>query len=213
MNIDKRFIPAFLGMLVFSCFAGTPPKPSKAVTTAKTVANTTAPEAAAATEKKITWLSWDEMVKLNEKNPKNIFIDFYTSWCGWCKVMDKNTFDDPTVAELMSKYFYCVKFDAERKDTINFLNRNWLFVPGGRSGFHELAAYFMRNELSYPTMCVLTPDFKLITPLKGYIAVPQFEPIISYLGQDFWMPVKNVNLDTYKQTYVSPRTTPWVQPQ
>ena len=36
-------------------------------------------------EKKINWLTWDEMVKLNAKNPKKIFIDFYTSWCG-CEV-------------------------------------------------------------------------------------------------------------------------------
>ncbi|MCC6516578.1 MAG: DUF255 domain-containing protein, partial [Chitinophagales bacterium] len=127
---------------------------------------------------KVKWLTWDEMVKLNEKNPKNIFIDFYTSWCGWCKVMDRNTFDDPTVAQIMNKYFYSVKFDAERSDTITFLDRKWNFVPSGRKGYHELAAYFMQNELSYPTFCVLTPDFKLITPLKGYIAVPQFEPVI-----------------------------------
>jgi len=164
-------------------------------------------------EKKTRWLSWDEMVKLNEKTPKNIFIDFYTSWCGWCKVMDKNTFEDSIVSELMSKYFYCVKFDAEGEDTIHFLNRDWVHVPGGRNGYHELAAYFMQNQLSYPTMCVLTPDFKLITPLKGYLAVPQFEPIISYLGQDFWMPAKGKNLEEYKQQYVSPRTTPWTPPQ
>ena len=67
--------------------------------------------------------------------------------------------------------------------------------------------------LSYPTFCVLTADFKLITPLKGYIPVPNFEPIISYLGQDFWMPSKTKNLEEYKVNYKSPRKTPWVAPQ
>ncbi|MBP9096687.1 MAG: DUF255 domain-containing protein [Ignavibacteria bacterium] len=201
----KNILPLFLGLLYITSYAGAPPKnESSSITTAKTEV---------AGEAKINWLSWEEMVKLNEKNPKNIFVDFYTAWCGWCKVMDKNTFEDPTVAEIMSKYFYCVKFDAERRDTIRFLDKNWLFIPGGRNGYHELAAYFMQNQLSYPTFCVLTPDFKLIMPLKGYIAVPQFEPIVSFLGQDFWMPSKNKNLEEYKQTYVSPRKTPWVQPQ
>lgn len=163
--------------------------------------------------KKIKWLTWEEMVELNAKNPKKIFIDFYTSWCGWCKVMDKNTFEDSIIAQMMMKDFYCVKFDAERKEDIQFQDRTWKFVPGGRSGYHELAAYFMQGQLSYPTFCVLNYKFELITPLKGYINVPQFEPIISYLAQDFWMPSKGKNLDEYKATYVSPRTTPWVQPQ
>ena len=162
---------------------------------------------------KVEWLKLDEVSAKIKLQTKPVLIDLYTDWCYWCKVMDKNTFEDPTVAGLMSKYFYCVKFDAERKDTIAFLNKDWVFVPGGRSGYHELAAYFMQNNLSYPTMCVLTPDFKLITPLKGYMAVPQFEPVISYLGQDFWMPSKKQDLELYKQNYKSPRTTPWTPPQ
>ncbi|MCB0508602.1 MAG: DUF255 domain-containing protein [Chitinophagales bacterium] len=162
---------------------------------------------------KIKWLSWEEMVKLNEKNPKKIFIDFYTSWCGWCKVMDKNTFSDSIVSDLMMEDFYCVKFDAERMDTIHFLDRNWVFVPSGRKGYHELAAYFMQNQLSYPTFCVLTSDYKLIAPLKGYIPVPNFEPIISFIGKDYWMPEKNQNLEQYKANYKSPRTTPWAPQQ
>lgn len=207
MNQLKNSLSVLFLIVTISCLASSPPK---ATTQTKTTA-TTATETAAG--KKINWLTWSEMVKLNEKNPKKIFIDFYTSWCGWCKVMDKNTFEDETVAELMMKDFYCVKFDAERRDTIHFLDKDWVFVPGGRNGFHELAAYFMQNQLSYPTFCVLTSDYKLITPLKGYIAVPQFEPIISYLGQDFWMPAKGKDLEQYKASYKSPRTTPWVQPQ
>ncbi|MDB5228596.1 MAG: thioredoxin-related protein [Bacteroidota bacterium] len=198
----KNVLPVILIALAFSSYADGP-KINPVSETAKS----------GNPEKKINWLSWEEMVKLNEKNPKKIFIDFYTSWCGWCKVMDRNTFEDTLIAQMMSKDFYCVKFDAERKDTIHFQNRNWVFIPGGRTGYHELAAYFMQNELSYPTMCVLTPKYELITPLKGYIAVPQFEPVISFIGQDFWMSEKKKNFEEYKVTYKSPRTTPWLPPQ
>ena len=113
-------------VLAISCFAtgNTKPKPKSkttTTTTAKQVKTETTTVAKIETaEKKIKWLTWEQMVKLNEKNPKKIFIDFYTSWCGWCKVMDKNTFEDTIVAEIMMKDFYCVKFDAERKDTITF---------------------------------------------------------------------------------------------
>lgn len=215
-----KIISTIVGLCITGMLFAAPPAKTNTKTTTKTTTvkttpktNTTKPVSETSkTEKgKIKWLTWDEMVKLNEKNPKKIFIDFYTSWCGWCKVMDKNAFEDSIVSELMMKDFYCVKFDAERRDTINFLNKNWVFIPGGRSGVHELAMYFMQNQASYPTFCVLTHDYKLISPLKGYIPVPQFEPIISFLGQDFWIPSKGKNLDQYKAEYKSPRTTPYVE--
>jgi thioredoxin-related protein len=150
----------------------------------------------------LKWLSWEEAVKLNEKNPRKIFIDFYTEWCGWCKVMDNKTFQDPYIAKYMSKNFYCVKFDAERTDSIRFQNFTFRWVPGGRNGYHQLAAYFMQNELSYPTFTVLTPKFELITPIKGYIAKEQFEPMITFFGEDRWL--NQENIEVYKTNYVRP---------
>lgn len=51
----------------------------------------------------------------------------------------------------MMKDFYCVKFDAERSDSIHFLwDKTWKFVPSGRKGYHELAAYFMQTNYLIP---------------------------------------------------------------
>ena len=52
-------------------------------------------------EAQIDWLTFEEAVALNQQNPKKIFIDVYTDWCGWCKVMDKNTFSHPTIAKFI----------------------------------------------------------------------------------------------------------------
>ena len=40
-------------------------------------------------------------------------FDFYTTWCGYCKKMDRETFTDPTVVAIVNKYYYPVKFNAE----------------------------------------------------------------------------------------------------
>ena len=82
----------------------------------------------------VRWLSWDEAAKLaeTEKNPKKIFIDVYTDWCGWCKKMDKDTFQNAEVAKYMSKNYYMVKLDGEGKEPIVFRGKTFKFVPSGR---------------------------------------------------------------------------------
>jgi len=61
----------------------------------------------------VNWLTWNEAAELaaTDKNPKKVFIDVYTDWCGWCKKMDKDTFQNPTVAAYMSENYYMVKLE------------------------------------------------------------------------------------------------------
>ena len=77
---------------------------------------------------KVNWMSWDEAVEANKQNPKLIFVDVYTDWCGWCKKMDASTFGNPVIAKYMSENYYAVKFNAEGKDTINFADVAWLLT-------------------------------------------------------------------------------------
>ena len=45
---------------------------------------------------------------------KLIFVDAYTSWCGPCKWMDKNTFTDANVAAYYNENFINVKINMEK---------------------------------------------------------------------------------------------------
>ena len=55
----------------------------------------------------------DDAIKLAKAENKNLFIDFYATWCGPCKWMDKNTFTDPAVVKYMDKHFISLKIDVE----------------------------------------------------------------------------------------------------
>lgn len=57
--------------------------------------------------------SWQEINDRAAKEGKFIFVDAYTEWCGWCKVMDKEMFTDPDVAPLINENFIPVKIDFE----------------------------------------------------------------------------------------------------
>ena len=134
----------------------------------------------------INWLSWDEAAKLAEtdKNPKKIFIDVYTDWCGWCKKMDKDTFQNPEVAEYMSKNYYMVKLDGEGKEPIEFRGKTFKFVPSGRNGYHEFAAALMQGKMSYPTTIFLDEQMNMLSPVPGYQKPGPFLKIAKYFGED-----------------------------
>ena len=99
---------------------------------------------------------------LTESTPKKIFIDVYTDWCGWCKRMDKATFQNPEVAAYMNEHYYNVKFDAEQKESIEILGNTFEFVPQGSRGYHELAAALLNGKMSYPTVVFMNPKFEML---------------------------------------------------
>lgn len=137
----------------------------------------------------VTWLSWNEAATLAEtdKNPKKIFVDVYTDWCGWCKKMDKDTFQNAEVAAYMEANFYMVKLDGEGKDPIEFKGKTYKFVPSGRKGYHEFAAALMQGKLSYPTTIFLDEEMNMLSPVPGYQKPEPFLNIAKYFGDNIYL--------------------------
>lgn len=62
---------------------------------------------------------YNEAIRQSEETGKPIFIDFYTTWCGPCKMLDKYTFKDEKVAKFMNTNFINLKIDCEKDFGIN----------------------------------------------------------------------------------------------
>ena len=60
----------------------------------------------------VNWMTIEKAQELQKTNPKNIIMDVYTDWCGPCKLMDKNTFQNEDVANYLNENYYAVKFNA-----------------------------------------------------------------------------------------------------
>ncbi|MBL6445232.1 DUF255 domain-containing protein [Fulvivirga sp. 29W222] len=130
----------------------------------------------------VNWMSFEEAVEKSKNEKRKIFIDVYTDWCGWCKVMDKNTFSQPEIAKYLNENYYPVKLDAEQTEDIEFKGHTFKYVESGRRGYHQLAASLLNNKLSYPTVVFLDEDFNMIQPMPGYQKPDQFEKVINYIG-------------------------------
>ncbi|MDZ4716437.1 MAG: DUF255 domain-containing protein [Cytophagales bacterium] len=150
----------------------------------------------------VKWMSFEQALEKSKTEKRKIFIDVYTDWCGWCKVMDKNTFSEASVAKVLNEKFYPVKFDAEQTGDVQFDGRTFKFIPQGNNGVHELAAALLNNQLSYPTVVFLDEDFKMIQPLAGYQKAPEFHRIIQFIGEDHFKKMKWSEFQTvYKSPY------------
>ena len=97
--------------------------------------------------------AWADIVQKAKAENKVIFFDAYASWCGPCKLMQKNVFTRPDVGEFFNKNFINVKMDMERGE--------------GR----QLSQQF-RLE-AYPTLFFIEPSGKIVRKSIGYRSAEQ----------------------------------------
>jgi thioredoxin-related protein len=155
-------------------------------TTARSINNS--PKKAAETKVvnpvKVKWMTLEEALEKSKTEKRKIFVDVFTERCGWCKRMDSTTFVNPAVAQYLNENYYPVKFDAEQQKEVVFKEKTYQFKKTGARGYHELAAEWLNNRLTYPTVVFLDESQGTIQPLPGYQDATKMEAILNYFGTD-----------------------------
>jgi len=145
----------------------------------------------------INWLSWEEAAAKMETEPKNMFIDMYTDWCGWCKKMDSSTFKDPAVIKYLNDNYYAVKFDAEQKKPITYQGFEFKFVQKGRRGYHQLAHSMLNGRMGYPAFVYFNQDMERIMISPGFKKVDQILGELEFAKEDKY---KTMDLEEFLKT-------------
>lgn len=155
-------------------------------TTARNIndASKKAPEIKAVNPVRVKWMTLEEALEKSKTDKRKIFVDVYTDWCGWCKRMDSTTFMNPAVVQYLNDNYYPVKFNAEQQKEIVYKDKTYQFKKNGARGYHELAAEWLNNRLSYPTVVFLDESQGVIQPLQGYQDATKMEAVLNYFGTD-----------------------------
>jgi hypothetical protein len=173
---------ALIGFSVISstAFAQDSAAPTAAVKRTEDVATT-----------QINWMTVEEAIAAAAKNPK--------------KIMAQNTFTDPTFIEYMNANYYCVKFDAESAEPVQYKgqtysNPDYDATKQGRNGVHQFARYL--NVSAYPTLVFLDENGTYIGPVVGYKVAKDLEIFVKFFANnDYKLVLTQEQWVTYQQNF------------
>lgn len=154
----------------------------------------------------INWMSLEEAVEAQKTTPKKIIMDAYTVWCGPCKLLDKNTFQNKDVVAYINQNYYAVKFNAEGNEVVNYLGKKYTNPSfdankSGRNSSHELSQAF--GIRAYPTLIYLDERAAVITPIPGYQSPKQLELYLKFFESDYYKNVKtSEDWEAYTSSFV-----------
>ncbi|QLH54080.1 MAG: YyaL [Candidatus Kapaibacterium sp.] len=95
----------------------------------------------------VDWYPWcDEAFEIAKKLDKPIFLSIGYSTCHWCHVMERESFDDEEVAEVLNDVFVCIKVDREERPDID--------------AFYMKVCQMMTGSGGWPLTIIMTPDKK-----------------------------------------------------
>jgi uncharacterized protein len=93
----------------------------------------------------VDWYPWgEEALKKAEEENKPIIVSIGYSACHWCHVMEKESFEDEEIAEIMNSNFVCIKVDREERPDIDH--------------FYMTAVQLLTMRGGWPLNCFALPD-------------------------------------------------------
>ena len=156
----------------------------------------------------INWISINELEGVLKTNEKNIIIDIYTNWCGPCKLMEKNTFQNKYISKFINENYHAVKFNAEGNETVTFTekvfqNPNFdVKRVNTRNATHEFTRFL--GVSAYPTTIFLDKDMSLITPVRGYLIPKQLEIYLELFKNDQYKKITSqLDFDNFIKSFES----------
>ena len=128
----------------------------------------------AASSENIRWYSYEEGLIRGEAEHKKILLSFYADWCAYCKKMEKETFNNPSIQAYLDENFIAVRINSDKET--------------------KLAREFEIRGL--PTTWFVTANGEKIGSRPGFVDAREFLPILQYVSTDSY---KKMNFSKFME--------------
>ncbi len=125
----------------------------------------------------VDWYPWGEEALTRARlEDKPIFLSIGYAACHWCHVMERESFEDDSIAELMNRHFINIKVDREQRPDLDHIYMSFTTAMTGQGG--------------WPMSVFLTPELKpffagtYFPPTDRY-GRPGFTKILTTLGEAY----------------------------
>ena len=131
----------------------------------------------AAAHQPVHWFPWGEEAFLRAKElDRPVLLDIGASWCHWCHVIDRESYEDPEVAAIINEHFVAVKVDRDERPDVDARYQQAVGALTGQGG--------------WPLTAFLTPDGKVFYggtyfPPKDAFNRPSFRRVLLAVEDHF----------------------------
>jgi len=155
--------PLIASLLVFGLLA--------AGGTALTLLPQIAQESAPAYAKgEVSWRVYDKGLKEAKKTGKPVFVQFFATWCGYCRKMDKETFTNSAVQKELSK-FVPVRVTESSENKV--AHEGQLVTEKELTSIHGVQGF--------PTLVFMESNGKVIGKIPGYLGPKEFSGMLKFI--------------------------------
>jgi thioredoxin-related protein len=121
----------------------------------------------------IKWVDFNTGYATAQKKNKIMLVDVYTDWCGWCKVMDKETYAKSEIAGIINADFVAIKFNPE------VANASYTYNGNTYNGKQLEQAISNSRIRGYPATMFMNTKNNKSTLISGFKTVDEFKVILA----------------------------------
>jgi uncharacterized protein YyaL (SSP411 family) len=109
--------------------------------------NSASPYLRSASHQPIDWHEWgEEAFAAARAADKPILLDIGAVWCHWCHVIDRESYENPAIADVINQFYIPVKVDRDERPDVDSRYQSAITAISGQGG--------------WPLTAFLTPDGK-----------------------------------------------------